>query len=783
MKRKIICSLVFSVLLMLPLAGYGQKAKDFYKAAGEFMSTGNYTDAIDQYTRAIGIDPEYADAYVDRGYAYEKSGDLTAAVEDFNRAAVFMPDNTDVFYDAGRVYFEMSKYEDALTSLNKALELKKSNLAALQVKIKALIDLEKYEEALAAAEQALILKSNEVNYYYHGLVNELLNKNNIAQYDYEKSISKDKQYLKAYVALINLYVKMNNTDDAMDVSKKLFKRDDKYADGYVARSHIYQKLLDYPNAINDMSRAILIEPGNASLYLLRGTYYQEFAQHQNAINDFNKALLLDNKNAMAYYKRAYSYEQVANYKAAVKDYQSLVSMSDYDIKAKKLLDKAKQRMFELSRETDKPVLKLESPAPSGGLAIEVPLDKKIFSVKGKINDESELAYLKVNGNSVPFVKTNDGYDFMAEVTPDQNDEFTIGVADVYDNITSRTYSIRRTEVDPPQIAVLAPYASDNGLIYLDSDSPTLYVEGKVSDMSQIKSIMIDGVAASYKVDDPNPGFSAYIPITNKNAFTVKATDAYGNQSEKTFKLSREGIQMVEGNPMGKTWVVFISNSSYESFASIEGPPKDVTLMKAALARYKVNNIIYKNDMDKKEMERFFSIELRDLVRSNHVNSLLVWYAGHGKFINETGYWIPVDATRDDEFSYFNINSLKAALQGYSETVTHTLVVTDACESGPTFYQAMRAQRKERSCNDWQATRFKSSQVFSSAGYELAVDNSQFTRTFANALVNNPNACIPIESIVDKVTVAVEKNSQQQPKFGKIAGLVDEDGTFFFITKE
>ncbi|HYX05663.1 MAG TPA: caspase family protein, partial [Bacteroidales bacterium] len=185
----------------------------------------------------------------------------------------------------------------------------------------------------------------------------------------------------------------------------------------------------------------------------------------------------------------------------------------------------------------------------------------------------------------------------------------------------------------------------------------------------------------------------------------------------------------------------------------------------------------------KEMERFFTIELRDLVRSNHVNSLLVWYAGHGKFINETGYWIPVDANRDDEFSYFNINSLKAALQGYSETVTHTLVVTDACESGPTFYQAMRAGRKVRSCNDWQATRFKSSQVFSSAGYELAVDNSQFTRTFANALVNNPNACIPIENIVDKVTLAVEKNNHQQPKFGKISGLVDEDGTFFFMTKE
>ena len=206
-------------------------------------------------------------------------------------------------------------------------------------------------------------------------------------------------------------------------------------------------------------------------------------------------------------------------------------------------------------------------------------------------------------------------------------------------------------------------------------------------------------------------------------------------------------------------------------------------MKAALANYKVHNVIHKQNMTKDELERFFSIELRDLVRSNNVNSLLVWYAGHGKFINDVGYWVPVDATRDDEFTYFNINTLKSALQSYSKVVTHTLVITDACESGPTFYQAMRSGLKERDCGDWEATKFKSSQVFSSAGYELAVDHSQFTRTFANALRNNPNACLPIENIVSKVTVAVAKDGMQKPQFGKIEGLEDEGGTFFFIARD
>ncbi len=80
------------------------------------------------------------------------------------------------------------------------------------------------------------------------------------------------------------------------------------------------------------------------------------------------------------------------------------------------------------------------------------------------------------------------------------------------------------------------------------------------------------------------------------------------------------------------------------------------------------------------------------------------------------------------------------------------------------------------------TKFKSSQVFTSAGYELASDKSQFTKTFASSLNYNSSSCIPIETIVTKVSSAVQKNSKQRPKFGKISGFVDENGTFFFIKK-
>ncbi|NJO70190.1 MAG: hypothetical protein HC830_13710 [Bacteroidetes bacterium] len=50
--------------------------------------------------------------------------------------------------------------------------------------------------------------------------------------------------------------------------------------------------------------------------------------------------------------------------------------------------------------------------------------------------------------------------------------------------------------------------------------------------------------------------------------------------------------------MGKTWVIFVENAKYSTFASLEGPIKDISLMKAALAKYQVNNIIHKKILPK-----------------------------------------------------------------------------------------------------------------------------------------------------------------------------------------
>ncbi len=774
---------LFFTPMLLVLISIVECSPKLYSTGKDFVASGNYEDAITQFSKLIEENPEYTEAYVARADAYEKAGKKAEAASDYKRATAFEDKDESIYYNAGRLFYELEQYEEAIPMLVRVTALDKKHINAYKFKMESYIELEKYDKALIESNELIKLNETASNYSRRGFIQDKLENYNLAETDYRKSIEKASNVLETHVALAQVLYKAKKYDQALASCNQALRLDSKCKEALWTRSKIYKEKIDYPSAINDLSKMIIFSPDDMEAFFARGLYYQEFNQHQSAINDFSKVISMDSKNALAYFHRAKSNEEITQYAKAIEDYQAYADLTDKeDAETKEKLKIVKERLYELNRESNKPTLTFIEPQERQGNSINVIEDAVEVTLKGQIIDQSDIQYAKVDGIDVVFDENAENNEFSITLNVSGKENISVTVADVYNNVLASTYKLNRTEINLPEISLIAPYASSTGEIYMDVKNRKLYVEGRIKDESKIKSIIVDEMTASYSVDAMNPEFYATIDIANKNAFTVKAEDIYGNVGEMEFKINREGLEISQENPMGKTWVIFIENSDYETFASLEGPVKDVSMMKAALANYKVHNIIHKQNLKKAEMERFFAIELRDLVRSNQVNSLLVWYAGHGKFINDIGYWVPTDATRDDEFTYFNISTLKAALQSYATFVTHTLVITDACESGPTFYQAMRSGLQERDCGDWEATKFKSSQVFSSAGYELASDNSQFTRTFANTLRNNPNACLPIENVVSKVTVAVAKDGMQKPQFGKIDGLEDEGGTFFFISK-
>lgn len=770
------------VLLIVPVTLFSQNARQYFRAGQTFVQAGNYTDAIDQFSRALEADPEFVPAYLERSKSFEVTGQLRKAADDLKRAITFEQKDPSLYYHAARLHFMLGSNKEALEWIEKCILKDRKSDDAHRLLARIQMALEDFSASLASINRALELKENAPNFYYRAQLSEIMKNLAQAEADYKKAISKDENYLDAYLALAVLKLRVNRPEETITNSNAVIAREPLNRNALLLRSRAYANTTRYPEAIEDISKILSLNPEDRELYFTRGTYYQEFTQHQSAINDFSKVLLIDPGFSEAIFRRAYSFEQIGDFRSAIKDYEKLTQLSSNDENAMRHLGQAKERLFELNRESDAPVYELSEPAVYADSTLKVPQTLRVINLRGKIKDASDIELVTVNKKPASFFRNGDYYEFTAEADITIADLITINVKDVYGNLNSGIYTVVRTETDAPVVSIFSPYASDNGEIFLDTDSPGLYIEGKIADESRISSVLIDGITASFAIDDFNPSFNAMINVSNKDRFNVTATDVYGNDTTFTYMLNRGGISMLEQNPMGRTWVVFIENSNYETFPSLEGPGHDISLVRSALAGYDIHKIIHKLDMTKKEMERFFSIELRDLLKSNKVNSLMIWYAGHGRYFNETGFWIPSDASKDDEFTYYNLNALRASLQSFSSMVTHTLVISDACETGGAFSQAMREISKDKDCSNWETVKFKSAQAFTSAGYEIASDQSQFTRTFASVLANNPNACLPVETVVTKVTESVKQTSSQEPRFGKIPGLTDEGGTFFFMAK-
>jgi tetratricopeptide (TPR) repeat protein len=123
----------------------------YLKQAIQQHTAGLYTEAIESYSRAIEIDPNFALAYLDRGLTYRILKEYEKANNDFNKAIElhFEPVSTP-YYQRGLIGFDQGHYNEAIVDLTKAIDLKYSPPSEIySARGAAYIQQGKYEQATA----------------------------------------------------------------------------------------------------------------------------------------------------------------------------------------------------------------------------------------------------------------------------------------------------------------------------------------------------------------------------------------------------------------------------------------------------------------------------------------------------------------------------------------------------------------------------------------------------------------------------------------------------------
>jgi protein O-mannosyl-transferase len=126
---------------------------------------GKLPEAIDNYSKASKVKPDYMMAYACRGDAYAGLGQYQNAIEDYNQAVRLEPERAETYNNRGIAYYKLGNYQQAIEDCNEAIRLKTDYADAFYNRGNAYNYLGQYQRAIRDYNEAIRLQPNDVKYY------------------------------------------------------------------------------------------------------------------------------------------------------------------------------------------------------------------------------------------------------------------------------------------------------------------------------------------------------------------------------------------------------------------------------------------------------------------------------------------------------------------------------------------------------------------------------------------------------------------------------------------
>ncbi len=259
--------------------------------------TGKYSDAVEDFSRSLKIDPFNFEAYRGLAIAFDADGLKEDAERIYKKEISIQPDNWIAYNDLGVFYYNNSRYDEAIEQFRKVVTLNPkfylgfSNLGGsyyMKNMLKEATDM--FEKAFQINRSYTVASNLGTLYYVQGKFKKAVEsyKNALQINDRDHvvwgnlasaygqagdSIKSDEAYRKA--------IKMG------EQAKKINPND---AELYIDLTGYYSSIHDKKNALINLSRALKISPTNGYIMFHAGSAYWSLGENKKAIDWLIKAI-------------------------------------------------------------------------------------------------------------------------------------------------------------------------------------------------------------------------------------------------------------------------------------------------------------------------------------------------------------------------------------------------------------------------------------------------------------------------------------------------------------
>ncbi|MCI4669338.1 MAG: caspase family protein [Bacteroidia bacterium] len=359
----------------------------------------------------------------------------------------------------------------------------------------------------------------------------------------------------------------------------------------------------------------------------------------------------------------------------------------------------------------------------------------------------------------------------------------------------RVSEIKSIDHIGPDLTMIYPNVQDRATIRI-ADSKQR-IEGKVYDVSGIKSVTINGHEISV---DENGIFAASLKLPSKVVpIKIVAKDRFENITKKVFTLEYQpAVAELTNGPnaegmsygtayengvrqnRGKNYLLLIGVNQYQHWNTLHNAVKDCRDLADVLTRdyqFAPENVItlFNEEATRENILETFE-QLQETISPD--DNLLIYYAGHGFYdsYSQLGYWVPMEA-RQNKIPDFIRNS---TIHDYLRTINtkHTFLIADACYAGSLFATASRGMLDDSHRSRW---------AFTSGDIEKVWDgqpgqNSPFASQLIRFLRNNRKDKLPANELIKSVGTVVQRMTAQTPQGSPLKQAGDDGGVFMFYRK-
>ena len=263
--------------------------------------------AIENYKKAVAIDPDYTDAHLGWGNVLSDQKNQKAATAKYEKCIKIDPKYFWAYYNLGRIC-EKKSPEKAMDYYKKTIELNKNYRSAYNSLGSLLFNQKKYKEALKQFQKTVQIDPNFYSGYFNqGRCYRMIDLEK-APKQYQKAIEIKPNDVDAYNNLGNVMYDLDKVDKAIAYYEKCLEIDANYTLAHTNLARVYERT-EPKKALEYYQMAVTKDPDSIDVFINWGNFHLDCKEYDKAREKYLRCIEIDKNSLTAHRNLGISYLQ------------------------------------------------------------------------------------------------------------------------------------------------------------------------------------------------------------------------------------------------------------------------------------------------------------------------------------------------------------------------------------------------------------------------------------------------------------------------------------------